>query len=79
MHEHNRSALDWGWCDAMKRQLGNMQLSYFHQVERVIYVLPPSGLKMVHGFCLDLHVLESVLCLPPASPGCSERSEQHGG
>lgn len=78
MHGHNSSALDRRWYDSMTRQLHNMQLSYFHQV--LIYVpLPPSCVKMVQGFCVNLHVLESILCLPAPALGAVSAWSSTGG
>lgn len=67
MHGHNSSALDRRCHDSMKRQLHNMQLSSCASGSYV--PLAPSCVKMVHGFCLYLHVLESVLCLPVPALG----------
>lgn len=41
--------------------------------------LSPSCVKMVHGFCLNLHVLESVLCLPVPALGAVSAWSSMGG
>lgn len=76
MHGHNSSALDRRWHDSMKRQLHNMQLSYFHQV-----VMCASPLVVEDGAWLLFESSRSgKRFVPPSpSPGRSERLEQHGG